>query len=107
MTYCSDECRAEGRRETYRDYRARNNKGPSRHKVLSRQERAEPFKVRVKTVKGVVVLRGKERRAVKMVPSEGDPVIFMEYLTEAVIDTACPPYIRHTFRPITASGEQE
>lgn len=46
------------------------------------------------------MLSRQERRAVKMIPAEGEAAIFIEYLTPGVIDTMCPYRVKHTFKEI-------
>lgn len=103
--YCSDECRTEGRRATYRAYRNRTEGRPTesrRLKLLETSDLNSKFTIGAKMVRGTVMLRNKERRAILFrtpANSKNDPIL-IEYLTPGIVDTVCPPYIKHTFVPL-------
>ena len=73
--YCSEECRSESRKEYYRNYTSmRSNKVQRLPEHLLKSK----FPIDLKIVRGTIVVRKYERRAIKMVDGLGKETYFYE-----------------------------
>lgn len=76
--YCGDVCRQIAGREYSRRYYSKNKKRINEFKPLTDEEKEGRYELELKFVRGTVVQRKRERRAVKVVPVIGAPVVFMQ-----------------------------
>lgn len=100
--YCGDVCRGIAARKYHKEYRKKQKEEVTERAIrfLSDEERKGKFQIGLQFIRGTVIHSYIERRAVKVIPRIGDPVVYMSTTADGLINVRAGRVAEKTFEEL-------